>query len=71
MTGYIELVDKLVTRAGELEELYEKELSKMDLSCVFDYEVTEEAGAWLYHHWNASTEEFKDHIRKLAKEHEK
>lgn len=69
--GHIELVNKLITRAAELEELYDKELKNMDLTCVFDYEVTEEAGAWLYTHWNATKEEFQNYIRELAKEYEK
>jgi hypothetical protein len=47
--GHIELVDWLEGKARELDTLYEEEFTQLNLSCVFDYEITEALGAWLYH----------------------
>lgn len=51
--GHIELVSWLEGVAMTLDSLYEDEFADLNLSCVFDYEITEELGAWLYH--NAAT----------------
>lgn len=46
--GHFELVDMLETRAEQLESMYDEHFGSLNLGCVFDYEVTEDLGAWLY-----------------------
>ena len=64
--GHIELVIWLEGVAMVLDAIYEAEFAKLDLGCVFDYEITEELGAWLYHHADCDPTEFVAEARKRA-----
>ena len=64
--GHIELVDWLESMAVHLDRLYDAEFAQLDLSCVFDYEITEELGAWLYH--NDDVAAFAVEARRLVAE---
>lgn len=61
--GHIELVSWIEGFAVILNELYESEFANLDLTCVFDYEVTEALGAWLYHNDGGG---FVDEARRLV-----
>jgi len=66
--GHLELVDWLEDRAVQLEQLYDTEFRHLELSVVFDYEVTEELGAWLYSHDAADPSEFATEARRIVAE---
>jgi hypothetical protein len=52
--------------AEHLEGLYAAEFSELQLSCVFDYEVTEEIGAWLYANQNTNFAGFRAEAVRLV-----
>lgn len=66
--GHIELVDWLEMMATDLERQYDEEFAHLELDCVFDYEVTEELGAWLYENPDADSVDFTAQARKLVAE---
>jgi hypothetical protein len=66
--GHIELVNWLELMAFHLERQYDAEFAQMELDVVFDYEITEPLGAWLYHNPDASRYEFAVEARRLVEE---
>lgn len=67
--GHLGLVDEMEGWAQHLERLYEFEFAQMQLSCVFDYDITEELGAWLYANPGAKEPAFDDEARRLVKQY--
>lgn len=67
--GHLGLVSWLEEWAEKLEQLYTNEFAGLQLSCVFDYDITEALGAWLYAHSNASGMDFDAEARRLVKQY--
>lgn len=63
--GFIGLVDFVETMAIEVERLWETEHRNLDYPGVYDYEITEELGAWLYRNPDAGVYEFNQEQRRL------
>lgn len=66
--GHIELVDWLETMAINLDRQYNEEFAGLELDVVFEYEVTEPLGAWLFENPDADISAFKAQARKLVAE---
>lgn len=64
--GHIELVDWLESFAEILEEAYIHKYCALDLGCIFDYEITEELGAWLYDNLKADPSTFRAEADRLV-----
>ena len=64
--GHIELVSWLEGFAEVLEEAYIHKYCALDLGCVFDYEITEELGGWLYNNLNADPSAFRAEADRLV-----
>ena len=64
--GHFELVDWMETMAIELDHLYDTEFAQLELSVVFDYDITEELGEWLYKHPDATEIKFAQEARRLV-----
>ena len=60
MTTFMDVTDTCDAMATLVENWYDKASQNPEFESVgcFDYEVTEEMGAWLYHHFDCSGEEF-------------
>lgn len=63
--GFIGLLDHMESMAIEVERLWEKEHSGKYYPGVYDYEVTEELGAWLYRNPDKGVFEFNEEQRRL------
>lgn len=66
--GHIELVEWLEERAEWLEELYDKEFAQLNLTFVFDYDITEELGAWALDNLDHTREQFETKAREFVNE---
>jgi len=64
--GHLELVDWLEMFAGVLEDQYTSMYADLDLGCVFDYEITEGLGAWLYDNTCADPSDFRAEANHLV-----
>lgn len=65
--GFTGLLDWLEQMATHLERQYDAEFAALDLPIVFDYEITEELGAWLFTNPQATEVEFANVARKLVR----
>lgn len=65
--GYIGIVVEFFRYALAIETYLAERYTIQDFPGVFHYEVTEELGAWLFHHPAASHEEFHDHMCQAIK----
>ena len=63
--GFIGLIDHMESMAIEVEQLWEKEHAGLDYGGVYDYEITEELGSWMYLHPDAGVYEFNQEQRRL------
>lgn len=66
--GFMGTIDWLEMMAGHLEQLYDAEFADLELPVVFDYEITEELGAWLFHHPDATECDFSTEARRMVAE---
>lgn len=66
--GHVELVDWLETMAITLDRQYNEEFADLELDVVFEYEITEPLGAWLFENPDADISDFKTQARKLVAE---
>lgn len=59
----------LITRCDDMAEVidhWSRKQDAVDFPGVFDYEVTEELGAWLYHHLEATPSEFLAELKRFV-----
>lgn len=63
--GFIGLIDHMESMAIEVERLWEKEHAGLYYPGVYDYEITEELGAWLYRNPDKDVHEFNEEQRRL------
>jgi hypothetical protein len=66
--GLIECIDHIETMAVHLERQWLAEFEALELSVVFDYEVTIPLGGWLYHNFDADPTDFAVQARALVVE---
>ena len=66
--GHFEVVDWLEGFAVLLEDQYETEFKNLEIPVVFEYEITEELGSWLYRNTHATASDFQVEARRLVKE---
>lgn len=62
--GFSELVADIADYAEALEEVWEAEQRTDDFPTVYDYEVTQPMGAWLYHNFYAGKRAFTEELRR-------
>ena len=65
INGFAGLVDKCDDLAKVVDNWSKKQDSD-NFPGVFDYEVTEELGAWLYHHVEATPAEFQAELERFV-----
>ena len=63
--GFIELASDIENHAVWLEEIWEAEHKDRDYPGVYDYDITQELGGWLYHNWDAGKQAFIDELRRM------
>jgi hypothetical protein len=65
INGFAGLVDRCDEMARVIDNGYKKQ-DPDDFPGIFDYEVTEELGAWLYHHIEATPTEFQAELARFV-----
>lgn len=63
--GFIGLLDHMELMALEVERLWGNEHAGLDYPGVYDYEITQALGAWLYRNPDAGVYEFNQEQRRL------
>ena len=64
--GFLEFVQNVEAMAQQLEKDWEVHYHLLECPGVWDYEVTEEMGAWLYRNPEATTTEFSAELARFV-----
>lgn len=64
--GFLELVQNVEAMAEQLEKDWETHYYLLECPGVWDYEVTEEMGGWLYRNPDATKEEFSAELARFV-----
>lgn len=64
--GFVDIPDALETYAAVVESWYEEVGTYLEMPGCFDYEITEELGAWLFHHFDAHPYDFCREINRYV-----